>query len=507
MPERLSRRRIVCDEVTAAVVAEQQSAGRAEQTHRAAGAARRGHRERMAPADLARLVVDGLQRAADVAGVSLGGGPSLRARVRVGEIQDAERLRRAEIQKSRVGIETRRRPVGRAARVRRDQRARHARVLLGVSNGLPLRVDLFRPVRRVEELRREDVLAVGAIEQHVVAVAVRLRDELARTAVDHAVDEHRRLRGVPVVRVVRRHLVAPHHLAGVRIERDDRAGPEVVAFAALPGEHGIRIAGADVVEIQFRIVGAGQPRHAAAVRHRIFVGPRLGARLAFARRRVETPHDFSALGIARLEIAGHVERVAADADDHLLADDDRRVGREVLALHAGDFLVPALLAGRRVEGDEIVVGRQEVQPLLVDADAAVADVIAAARFPEVVPDLTSRARIDGPHMIGRRQIQHSVDEQRRRLDGRRRPAAGSRFRPFAADDRAVRARVQSEHPRERQGLHVRGVDLLQRAVAAAGEVAVIRRPRIGRRLRTKKSHRGERKERREYFSLHFRPIR
>ena len=67
-------------------------------------------------------------------------------------------------------------------------------------------------------LRRQEVLAVRAIEQEEVAVAVRLRQQLARLPVDDAVDEHRRLRGVPVVRVVRRHLVVPRQLAGVRID-------------------------------------------------------------------------------------------------------------------------------------------------------------------------------------------------------------------------------------------------------------------------------------------------
>src|SRR5205814_5047895 len=126
----------------------------------------------------------------------------------------------------------------------------------------------------------------------------------------------------------------------------------------------------------------------------VFGGRGLGARLAGPVRRVEAPHDFAALRIARLEITLHVQRVAAHADDDLLADDDRRVGREVLTLHAGDFLVPALLPGGGVERDEIIVRREEVEPLLVQADAAVADVIAAARLPEVVPDLAARPRVE-----------------------------------------------------------------------------------------------------------------
>src|SRR5439155_24078501 len=58
VPERLAGERIVGDEVAAAVVAKEQAAGRAEQSHRATGAAGRGHRERTAPADFAVPVCD-----------------------------------------------------------------------------------------------------------------------------------------------------------------------------------------------------------------------------------------------------------------------------------------------------------------------------------------------------------------------------------------------------------------------------------------------------------------
>ena len=266
------------------------------------------------------------------------------------------------------------------------------------------------------------------------------------------------------------------------IEQVQRLSPSRL----LPVEHRLRVAGADVVEVQLRIVGAGQPRHAAAVEHRFGVGPGLGARLARPRRRVPAPHDVAALRIARLEIAGHVERVAADADQHLLADDDRRARREVLALDVGDLVVPALLARRRVERDEVVVGRQEEDPVAVHADAAIADVDAAARLPEVVPDLAAGARVDGPHVIGRREIQHAVDHQRRRLDRRRTESAGRRRRrvgAFAADVRERLRRVQPVDPGELQVLDVVGVDLRERAVAAARVVAVVGRPGVGRRLR------------------------
>ena len=162
------------------------------------------------------------------------------------------------------------------------------------------------------------------------------------------------------------------------------------------------------------------------------------------------------LRIARLEVAGHVERVAAHAEDHVVADHDRRRGREVLALHAGDFLVPALLARRRVERDEVVVGREEIQPVAVHADAAVADVDAAPGPPEVVPQLAAGARVDRPDVVGRGEVQDAVHQQRRRLDGQaaergHAAARRRRLRPFAADHRARPARCSRGRPRPARG--------------------------------------------------------
>ena len=74
--------------------------------------------------------------------------------------------------------------------------------------------------------------------------------------------------------------------------------------------------------------------------------------------------------------------VAAVAKKHRYDKSSRRRTRlRVLALHVGDLVVPALLPRRHVERDEIVVRREEVQPVVEDPDAAVADVVAAARLP------------------------------------------------------------------------------------------------------------------------------
>ncbi len=91
------------------------------------------------------------------------------------------------------------------------------------------------------------------------------------------------------------------------------------------------------------------------------------ARIALLLRHgVPAPLHLAALRVVRLDVAGDVEVVAADADDQVVLD-DRRGGRRVVeAVDVADLLAPALLAVLQVQRDEVAVGRLEVQPVLVD---------------------------------------------------------------------------------------------------------------------------------------------
>ncbi len=250
-----------------------------------------------------------------------------------------------------------------------------------------------------------------------MTVARRLRDEFARTAVDLAVEHHRRLCRIPVVRIVRRRLEIPDHLPGVGVERHDRRGEEIVAGPVLVRDHRLRIAGRDEDQVQLGIVGDRLPRHAAAVPRHLLVRPRFRPRIAFLLRDdVPPPLQLAGFRIARVEIAGDVEVVAADADDDVILDDHRRDRPVIELIQIGDRLVPALGAVLDVQADEIVVGRFEIQPVAQDGDAAIGEMIAARRLPEVVPDLAARPRIDRPRVIRRGEVEHAVDLQRRRLD-------------------------------------------------------------------------------------------
>ena len=79
---------------------------------------------------------------------------------------------------------------------------------------------------------RRDELAGDPIEHVVEPVLVRLHDHFARAAVDREVGQHQVLHAVEVPDVARHDLVVPLQLAGVDIDREDRADVEIVLVAS-----------------------------------------------------------------------------------------------------------------------------------------------------------------------------------------------------------------------------------------------------------------------------------
>ena len=266
------------------------------------------------------------------------------------------------------------------------------------------------------------------------------------------------------------------------MQRHDRTGPQVVARPAVADQHRLRIAGADVDQIELGIVGRRLPGRGAAPFRGVGVRPGFDSRFARARRRVPLPLQRAGFRIPRLEPAGHVGVVAAGGREDVIADHRRRGRRIEVAAIIGLLLIPAFLARRRVERDQVLIGRVEEQVVPPHAETAVADRRTAEASPVVVPYLTARPRVERIGVVRGRQVEHAVDEQRRGLDVRGRDRARRGLRPLAADDRALQRRVQPGGPRQRQALHVALVDLIQRAVVAARIVAVERRPGVGRRL-------------------------
>ena len=139
-----------------------------------------------------------------------------------------------------------------------------------------------------------------------------------------------------------------------------------------------------------------------------------------------------------------------------LVDQKPRFASAITTFH---FTLPVL----RVERDEVRVGRGQVDGVLVDRRAAMADVKALVRRIGVAPQLPRRARVDRPDVVGRRDVDHAVDEDRRRLD-------------LLASGPVWNAQASVSW------WTLSGVICVRRLWRWPGVVAVIGRPAVGRRL-------------------------
>src|SRR5207248_2651997 len=169
----------------------------------------------------------------------------------------------------------------------------------------------------------------------------------------------------------------------------------------------------------------------AAVLHGVFIGPGLRAGLAFLLwHGIPAPLQIARLGIVRAEVAGPIEVIAADARDDVILHDQRRDRAVVELVEIAIGLVPALAAILDIERNEITIRSEEVEPIPVHCHAAIPDVNSTLRLPDMMPELAAAARVDGPHVVGRRSIEDTVDLERWRLDAAyARPVAPCKRQP------------------------------------------------------------------------------
>ena len=110
----------------------------------------------------------------------------------------------------------------------------------------------------------------------------------------------------------------------------ERAREQVVSLASHAGVAGSRIARAEDVELGLGIVDARNPRLPAAMPRGLETRPGVETGIARLHRHgIELPLQLAGFGIVRLEEAGQIE-VVAGADQHVVANDDRRHGGKVL---------------------------------------------------------------------------------------------------------------------------------------------------------------------------------
>src|SRR5205807_2686409 len=111
------------------------------------------------------------------------------------------------------------------------------------------------------------------------------------------------------------------------------------------------------------------------------------------------------------EKARYVQRVAAHADDHVVANHQRSRCGEVLLFHVCQRYLPPDFSAVPIERDEVIIGRLEEEPIAVDTYAPIADVDAAGGLPFEVPQLLPGTRVQRPHMVRHREIEDAVDHE------------------------------------------------------------------------------------------------
>src|SRR5207245_1126801 len=129
---------------------------------------------------------------------------------------------------------------------------------------------------------------------------------------------------------------------------------------------------------------------------------------------------------------------------------------------------------------QVIVGRLHVEVVVPHGEAAIADVRAAARLPEVVPELAAVAGVDRPGIVGHGEVEGAVDLEHGGFDGAAAGreiagafAAGDDGRPTSAESAAAaatptaagvtRTGSHARRPSEREVLDVGLIDLVERA--------------------------------------------
>ena len=242
-------------------------------------------------------------------------------------------------------------------------------------------------------------------------------------------------------------LVIGLDLAVVRIEREHRRGIEIVAGMHLAGPRR-GVTDAPIDRLGVLVVIAGHPGRAATVLP-VLALPGVVAGLAFAGNGIGPPQLLAVLGIIGGDIAAHAELAAGAADDDLAVDDQRHQGHVLALLVVLHLGVPHHLAGLGVKRDDMVVGGGEIELVLPEADAAAGRMQLeqiVGKLPLVAPIFVAGLGVQRDHLAHRRRHEHhAVVDDRRRL---------------VTFDHAGR-----EGPDRGEVLHIRGVDLVERAVA------------------------------------------
>ena len=222
---------------------------------------------------------------------------------------------------------------------------------------------------------------------------------------------------------MRRELIVPPELPRVGVERHNRRGVQIVAFALGAVVVGARVPGAPIHQIELRIEAAGDPCRAAPMLPglRVHPAPRSVTRIIGACRGVEAPDALSVSRVVRVDEPAHAVLPAGHADDHLVFHDERRGGRPIPFLEVFHRRVPQDRAALHADRHHPGIERRLEEPIAKHAEAAIdtaaAGDDAARHVAPVTPDLTAGAGVDRPAAILRSgDVNDTVEYERRGLE-------------------------------------------------------------------------------------------
>src|SRR3990172_12197034 len=328
-------------------------------------------------------------------------------------------------------------------------------------------VETARPVDRLRERPGGDELPVGPIDDVHVAALVRMDEELPHASMEDGVDENALVGAVVVPEVMGDLLEVPDDFAGVGIDRHDAIGVEVLTHSSRSVEVGGGVPDAPVEEVEPGIVGARHPGGAPSIFPAVS-RPGLVPLLAGSGNGVEPPAELSRLPVESDDVPPMGRVSAGRAHDDHVFDDDRGSGDVAAEIGAVlDVDLEHLLTRLRVEGDDEVIDRSEVQVAVAEGDAPVLVPVGAVLLGngvEVVPQPFAGSRVEGEHPVLRTDdVEDTVGYERGRLE----PEVDY---------------AQLERPGDLQPFHIRGVDLIERAESPGLVVPAVSQPvlRLGR---------------------------
>jgi hypothetical protein len=181
--------------------------------------------------------------------------------------------------------------------------------------------------------------------------------------------------------------------------------------------------------------------------------------------RVRAPRDRTGLAVDRGQPAAHAELAAGVSDQDTAVDGDRRHRHGLALVDVAELGVEHLAAGRRVDRDQVIVERREVD-LAVGEHRAAVDQVAAR---DAAGGIIVRRLVSPQHRAAVREVERDqpVGERRDQVHGR----ADHQRRGLVPV-----ARLGIEAPRHREPCGVAGRDLIELRIAGVCEVAGGHRP-------------------------------